>query len=464
MLGIMFMLCSDVVCLGAEKQKNASRILSLNVGGPAREVVETPPFTEIEGLHNVKISVRFRPDAGFDDVLLFSVINGGTITSATLDGKTIPDNLIEYIVNSANLRLSKDMLQRPSSKAKQHKWHKLELNVRNASNSSCLKLAGASADFSNRGFFVDSIEVNDMGEAPRSTLRVLYWNIQNGMWTDQPNGYKNFIAWVKKYDPDVCVWCEAASIYKDHSGQKAPAEEKYLPAGWPELAGKYGHAYTAIGGHRDNYPQVITSKYPIETLLKITDTDQPGRPVSHGAAVQQVEVNGKKINFITLHTWPQQWCYTAAPDERKESRAKFEGDKYREFEMKYIVDHTVNAPEFSSQTEWLMMGDFNSPSMLDEWHNRMLEKTPTKYLCQNVIRDNTSLVDIIGNYYKGYFMSSTAGGSRIDNMYASPSMYSKVRNAMILIDSYTTLRADSTYPSGFYHPSDHRPILVDFEL
>lgn len=197
MLGIMFMLCSDVVCLGAENQKNASRILSLNVGGPAREVVETPPFTEIEGLHNVKISVRFRPDAGFDDVLLFSVINGGTITSATLDGKTIPDNLIGYIVNSANLRLSKDMLQRPSSKAKQHKWHKLELNVRNASNSSCLKLAGASADSSNHGFFVDSIEVNDMGEVQRSTLRVLYWNIQNGMWTDQPNGYKNFIAWVK---------------------------------------------------------------------------------------------------------------------------------------------------------------------------------------------------------------------------------------------------------------------------
>ena len=209
---------------------------------------------------------------------------------------------------------------------------------------------------------------------------------------------------------------------------------------------------------------MITSKYPIETLLKITDTDQPGRPVSHGAAVQQVDVNGKKINFITLHTWPQQWCFTATPDERKESRAKFEGDKYREFEMKYIVEHTVNAPEFSSQTEWLMMGDFNSPSMLDEWHNRMLEKTPTKYLCQNIIRDNTTLVDIIGNYYKGYFMSSTAGGARIDNMYASPSMYSKVRNAMILIDSYTTLRADSTYPKGFYHPSDHRPILVDFEL
>lgn len=473
MLGIIFMLCSGSVCKGADlllagEDSAVERIvpIKLNYAGAdslEKEIV-TPPFAEIDGIHNVKIVVRFCPAAGFDDELLFSVVNGGTITSAKLDGKALSEDLIGYILNRANLRLPKDRLAVPSSKPKSREWQTLELNVRNATNSTCLKLAGESSEAENRGFFVDSVKIIDLGEVQRSTLRVLYWNIQNGMWTDQPNGYKNFIAWVKKYDPDVCVWCEAASIYKDYSGQKAPADEKYLPAGWPEVAGKYGHTYTAVGGHRDNYPQVITSKYPIATLLKITDTDQPGRPVSHGASVQQVDVNGKKVNIVTLHTWPQQWCYTATVEERKESRAKFEGDKYREFEMKYIVEHTVNAPEFASHAEWLMMGDFNSPSMLDEWYNRILEKTPTKYLCQNVIRNNTTLVDIIGNYYKGYFMCSTAGISRIDNMYASPSMYSKVKNAMILIDSYTTLKSDSTYPSGFYYPSDHRPILVDFEF
>ena len=30
------------------------------------------------------------------------------------------------------------------------------------------------------------------GQKP-DTLRVLYWNIQNGMWADQHNNYDNFV-------------------------------------------------------------------------------------------------------------------------------------------------------------------------------------------------------------------------------------------------------------------------------
>ena len=44
-------------------------------------------------------------------------------------------------------------------------------------------------------------------QADETNLRLLYWNIQNGMWSDQANNYNNFVAWVKKYDPDICVWC-----------------------------------------------------------------------------------------------------------------------------------------------------------------------------------------------------------------------------------------------------------------
>lgn len=62
-------------------------------------------------------------------------------------------------------------------------------------------------------------------------------------------------------------------------------------------------------GHRDNFPQEITSKYPITTLLKITDTDQAGKPVSHGAAIQQLDVKGRKINIVTLHMWPQAYAF-----------------------------------------------------------------------------------------------------------------------------------------------------------
>ena len=44
-------------------------------------------------------------------------------------------------------------------------------------------------------------------------VSLLYWNIQNGMWDGQGDNYDRFVAWVKAQDPDICVWCEAASLY-----------------------------------------------------------------------------------------------------------------------------------------------------------------------------------------------------------------------------------------------------------
>ena len=169
-----------------------------------------------------------------------------------------------------------------------------------------------------------------------SDLRLLYWNIQNGMWSDQANNYNNFVAWVKKYDPDICVWCESATIYKDNTNSAQASSARFLPDGWAALAARYGHAYTAVGGWRDNYPQTITSKYPIETLLKITDSDQAGKPVSHGAAIQRVTVKGRTINIVTLHTWPQAYGFGVGSADQAASAANKEGDKYREFEIKYI--------------------------------------------------------------------------------------------------------------------------------
>ena len=44
-------------------------------------------------------------------------------------------------------------------------------------------------------------------------LKVLYWNIQNGMWSDQADNYDHFVAYVQSLDPDICIWCEAESRY-----------------------------------------------------------------------------------------------------------------------------------------------------------------------------------------------------------------------------------------------------------
>ena len=49
-------------------------------------------------------------------------------------------------------------------------------------------------------------------------MRLLYWNIQNGMWDGQTDDYQRFTDWVSRQQPDVCVWCEAQKNYKTNSG------------------------------------------------------------------------------------------------------------------------------------------------------------------------------------------------------------------------------------------------------
>ena len=100
-------------------------------------------------------------------------------------------------------------------------------------------------------------------------LKVLYWNIQNGMWDGQTDNYKRFTDWVQQQNPDICVWCESVTLYITNTAESMPQQERYLRSGWEELAARYGDQYVYMGGKRDNYPQVITSKYPIENVKRI---------------------------------------------------------------------------------------------------------------------------------------------------------------------------------------------------
>lgn len=72
-------------------------------------------------------------------------------------------------------------------------------------------------------------------------------------------------------------------------------------------------------------------------------------------------------------------------------------------------------------------------------------------------------MDIIAERNPGCFVSSTYGNARIDYIYASPSMYARIVNALIVVDKWTSA-TKSPYVSKLLRPSDHRPILVDFEL
>ena len=60
------------------------------------------------------------------------------------------------------------------------------------------------------------------------TVKVLYWNVQNGMWSDQGNNYDNFVEFVKSEDPDICIWAEAETRYKTDTAEKLPAAKIFI--------------------------------------------------------------------------------------------------------------------------------------------------------------------------------------------------------------------------------------------
>lgn len=295
------------------------------------------------------------------------------------------------------------------------------------------------------------------------TQRLLYWNIQNGMWADQGDNYDHFVDFVNSYQPDICVWCEAASIYQTGTDKGlTTVEDKYLPYNWDELASRYGHSYVYLGGWRDNYPQVITSRYPIHNVKRLLKSSDGSVSIAHGAAWAQMEVQGKTVNIVTLHTWPM--SYDRGAEDQKASAAEGGGDKYRHREIEAICTQTVLTHPDAPNEYWLMMGDFNSPSRVDSAHYNYPENS-TKYLTLDYVREQTPYLDIIAEWSPETFQKSIVSNRRIDFVCCTPAFYRCIRDAYIIPqDPNGWLSLKSANLNNFSYPSDHLPIVIDFNL
>lgn len=299
--------------------------------------------------------------------------------------------------------------------------------------------------------------------AGKPNFRLVYWNIQNGMWDGQPDNYDRFVSWVRSYDPDVCVWCEAQSLYISGTDKPLPKGQAYLPEHWDELAARYGHNYVYIGGHRDGFPQAVTSKYPIENVERIIG-NQVDTVVMHGAGWARIQAKGKTINVVSLHLAPHQWAPgTKGEAARQASAAKHEGDHYRRREIQYVCEHTIATHPGSADEYWMMMGDFNSRSRADNGFYKY-EDGNTKLLVHDYIAHTTPYKDVIACTYPGQLHPTMYYQCRLDYVYLTPALYDKVVSAHICHDFYTEPVRNPENISNFYHPSDHRPIIVDFKL
>ena len=454
-------LADEIYLFRTQEHPGYIAISAANTGRGMFTSTNTP---HTKSIGRVKYTIQMAVQSGFTGNLQLKIDNGGLIESAKVNGKEVDSSYITYLSASAIINHVEKLIPSPASKTEKNSWSTVELEVEGATDGSRIYLADELTTAGVHGIYVNSIEARQMyeWEKKEGTLRVMQWNILYGMWQDQHNNYENFVKWVKKYDPDICIWCESETIGADQS--TSAATTKYLPDGWAVLCTRYGHAYAAVAGDHDAFPQTITSKYPIKVVKRFTETDVPGKPISHGSGHFQIEVHGKKINVVTMHLWPQTYGYgVTGSAAQEESIAKGEGHYFREFEMQYLINQTVNNASHAGEEYWIFGGDSNSRSPLDAWYHGHTDNDLI-LLPHKLVRSQTNLKDAIGDRYpSNYFMTTTYASSRIDILYTSPKLFDCIENSIVVTDNWCYPRVTDNV-RGWYYPSDHRPVLIDFKL
>ena len=240
----------------------------------------------------------------------------------------------------------------------------------------------------------------------------------------------------------------------------AGCEEAYLPYNWDMLARRYGHQYVCIAGKRDTFPQVVTSKYPIRIVSRINGNGED-IVVVHGAGHVEVDVDGEIINIVTVHTYPFKYAYLA--EDTKASAAENGGDVFRAAEMKYICEQTILEQDPEGKGNWMMVGDFNAVSRVDNWHLGRPEDDKA-FLLNDYVRSQTPYIDLIEKWYPGEYQKSTFSGRRIDFVYLTEPLFDKVTGARTIHDGFATTHRDTREGINFCHPSDHYPIAFTMEF
>ena len=459
--------------------------VGVGVQDSGRGIFHTPAFSEIPEISEVEISFKFAmepsPTCDFD----LSILNAGVIKEYWVDGVRHTLTPLNYpfknsqteniVLNRRNynfVRFNDDEMKH---------WFNVRLVVSGATKETALRImAQQMGDKQRNGFYIDDIEVKLLRSVPREKiLRIMDYNVQNGIWSVQHDNYNGFVEFMKKEDIDIAIFCEAATIYYDHTNKGSKFEERYLPykyqpyekgktehlepTGWIELAARYGHKYVAVGAHQDNYPVVVTSKYPIVKSVRLG-----GPQVSHGGIHAQVEVDGEIVNIVGFHTWPQPWKMGIRGKEaRAKSSLELGGHQTRYDETKHFMERTILNPEYADQKHWIITGDMNCPSPLDYATFDMGWENP-RYAGQRFIVENVPQVkDLIKTYNcvdkRDVVISSTMGAGRIDLMYGSERFVKTLIKAKSPRTGFTNGKWDKETHFFKGCGSDHLPVLCDFE-
>ena len=460
--------------------------VGVGVRNNTRGIITSPMLSQLEGLNDIEITFKICPQEKFNCNLEFCTNKAGVVKELWINGirreldraiYPYGNTEVEYIL----LRPSRDIVPTASKSEEKKQWSEVRAIISGATSET--SFSWSADQFSGKyvnGFFLDDVEVKLLSTIKReNTLRIMTYNVQNGMWGDEPNNYENFVAWMQGQDPDICIFCESSTIYNPGTHTRCDNPERYLPygkgnnwergtdpnlepEGWIELSSRWGHPYGKIGAHIDNHPVVVTSKYPI-TLVQKLGAECPDK-IWHGGIHAQVTVNGERINIVGYHTWPFGYGRDVEKADRLKSTYAFGGDLYREYETEYFMNSTILNPAYAGEKLWIITGDTNCRSPLDDTHLEYGIGSPRYGSNQCVL--NTGVRDMVKEYYspdrRDVHVRTTQGGARIDIMYGSDEMANRVIRAEAPRDGFTW--APYNKEARFYDKSsDHLPVIVDFK-
>lgn len=249
-------------------------------------------------------------------------------------------------------------------------------------------------------------------------IKILSYNILEGMKTDRPNNYDNFVAWINELGPDIIAFQEA-------NGLKQSILE--------ELAARWGHRYVITNPKaNDNYPVAITSKYPIESRRRVT------LHVSHGAIF--AKLLGADLNIVNTHFWPQSYWHQQGDNL---------GNEYRLHEANLVLDSTIR--KFPEEPNWIFVGDLNSRSRHDFLPGQSnFNFDVTDQIEEDGFKD--AIHHLHGKRSEGAVYEFEYPGSRIDFIFATPTVLNNVVKAYSIYDDFT-----NKY-------SDHPPFYMEIKI
>ena len=247
-----------------------------------------------------------------------------------------------------------------------------------------------------------------------STLKVLHWNIHRGWGTDGKYNLDRIANWIVKLNPQLVSLNEVEKF-------SSYAKEDQTLTILAKLKAKTGvawYAYYRTGnGATNGHGNAVFSRFPIAStsVCQLSGT--------RSAANVAVTVNGRLVNFYATHL------------------DSSDGSTYRIAEVKKLLPCLSNDAE-----QKIIAGDFNARDYTTEIG---LMTTAFIDTWAKAVSLNTAYS------YAGNTAFGATRSRRIDYVFASKSASAVVVKRAEVFD---------TRDAYGYMPSDHKPLLVNFEV